>query len=309
MSILSGWQAASSLEWPAPQSPPGQVESPASRSISANSSMKSPRPRRARLHEVLVGIPRVAGAHEHVHDVVHVPLRLGQRQVPRGGQRAGQGRVAAIVVVRAAQYMLGVGVASRADHVVDPGPVFVEPVPVERVVGDGGHRAQPRHAAPQAVAGADMGRVQRARLAAVEPFREVRRVPQVQIAHLRAIGDDDAEQMAGRDVEGPRVAGRNDHLVDLGHGTAYRLVEVPVVGRQLVHRVDRDGFDRAPCRRVGGLPVLRRYCHCQLLSVGCQRAMRSAEATTSPKCMSTQRSVLSCRSLSYEPTQSPATTT
>ena len=73
-----------------------------------------------------------------------------------------------MMVLVSCQEDIGVGIAPGADDVVHASTVLVPPVPAERVVGDGRHRAQVRQTAPQSVAGADMRRMQRPRLAAEE---------------------------------------------------------------------------------------------------------------------------------------------
>ena len=224
-------------------------------------------PRRARLHEVPVRVARVAGAHEEVRHVVHVSLGFGQRQVPRRGQGAGEIRMAAVVVVATGQQVVGVGIAAGADHVVHAGAVLVDAVPVQGVAGDGGHGAEVWKAAPQPVAGADVGRVQGAGLAAVEPLREVVRVPQVQVADLWAVGVDDAKQMPRRDLERPSVPRRHGQRIHEGRAGADRLVEGPVPGRQLVHGVDGHRLHRPPGRRVRRLRMLRWNRHGSLLPI------------------------------------------
>ena len=170
------------------------------------------RPHRTRLHEILMRVAREARAHEDVQHVVHVPLRLRQSQALMAGERARQVGMAAMMVLVAAQQKLGVGIAARADDIVDAAAIVVPAVPVERVVGDGRHRPQIGQRAPQPVAGADMGGVQRARLAAEEALRQVVGVPQVQVADLRTLDADDPEELPGRDLERPRLARRHDRL-------------------------------------------------------------------------------------------------
>ena len=70
-----------------------------------------------------------------------------------------------MMVLAAGQQALGIGIAARADDVVHAAAILVPAVPVERVVGDGGQRPKVGQGAPQPVAGADMGGVERARLA------------------------------------------------------------------------------------------------------------------------------------------------
>jgi hypothetical protein len=106
------------------------------------------RPDRARLHEILVRVPREAGAHEDVEHVVHVPLGLAQGQSGMHRQRAGEIRMATVMIFGPAEEQLRVGIASRPDDVVNAAAVFVEAVPVERIVRDRRHRPQIRQRAP-----------------------------------------------------------------------------------------------------------------------------------------------------------------
>jgi hypothetical protein len=85
-----------------------------------------------------------------------------------------------------------------------------------------------------------MGGVQRTRLAAEKALGEIVGVPQIEVADLRPLGADDPEEMAGRHVEGPRVARRHDRFGDLGQVAPDEFVEGPIVGRQLVRRVADD---------------------------------------------------------------------
>ena len=172
----------------------------------------------------------------------------------------------AVVIVATRQQVIGVGIAAGADHVVNAGAVLVDAVPVQGVEGDRGHGAQVWKSAPQPVPGADVGRVQGARLAAEETFREVVRVPQVQVADLRAFGVDDAEQMPRGDLECPPVPRRHDHFVHQGHALADPLVEGPVPGGHLVHGVDDHRLRRPPGRRIRRFRVLRRNRHGSYLS-------------------------------------------
>ena len=86
-----------------------------------------------------------------------------------------------------------------------------------------------------------MGRVQRAGLAGEEAFAKVVRVPQVQIADLRALDADNAKQMPGRHAERARVARRHDGFGDECEIAPDVVVERAVIGRQLVDGVDDDG--------------------------------------------------------------------
>ena len=142
---------------------------------------------------------------------------------------------------------VGVGVAARADDVVDARAVRVEAVPVERVVGDRRHRPQIGERAPEAVAPAHMGRVERARLAAEKAFGEIGGVPQVEVADLRPLDADDAKEMPGRDIERPPLAWRDDRLADLRHAYARIVGECGGADRRAFVRVD-DNRLRGPAK-------------------------------------------------------------
>src|SRR5690606_5220952 len=89
------------------------------------------------LHEILPRGTGKTGAHEDVEDVVDVTFRLARGNAGRGGERAGEVRVAAVVILAAlAEQVVGVGIAARADHVMHGTAEGVETVPVERVMGD-----------------------------------------------------------------------------------------------------------------------------------------------------------------------------
>ena len=103
--------------------------------------------------------------------------------------------------------------------------VVVPAVPVERIMGDRRHRPQAGQRAPQAIAGADMGGVQLARLAAEEALAKIMRVPQVQITDLRALDADDTKERSGRHFEGFAVARRHRYLGNPGHGFARLLIQ------------------------------------------------------------------------------------
>ena len=119
-----------------------------------------------------------------------------------------------MMVLVSCQEDIGVGIAPGADDVVHAPTVLVPPVPGKRVVGDGRHRAQVRQTAPQSVAGADMRRMQRARLAAEEMLRQVVLVPQVEVADLGTLDAHDANEMARGHSECTPLARRDNELGD-----------------------------------------------------------------------------------------------
>src|ERR1700694_5138773 len=100
--------------------------------------------------------------------------------------------------------------------------------------------------------------VQRPGFAAVEALRQIVGIPQIEIADLRPLHADDPEEMAGRHAEDSCVAWRHDRFGNLGRLQSGALVELPVVGRQLVCGV---AYDRTGCPtldRIGGSLALRR---------------------------------------------------
>jgi hypothetical protein len=135
---------------------------------------------RTGFHEVLVSIAREVGAHEDVHHIMHCELGLADVEVARGGKRAGEVGVAAVVVIVATEQPVRVRVATSTDDVVHPGTIGIPAIPPERIMSDGSHRAQVRQSAPEAVAGGKVGGVQRAGLGAEEALREVGGVEQIE---------------------------------------------------------------------------------------------------------------------------------
>src|SRR5262249_43287838 len=78
------------------------------------------------------------------------------------------------------------------------------------------------------------------------------RVPQVEVADLRTLDADDAEEVAGRNLEGARLARRHDDLADLARALPGALVEGAIVGRHAVNGIDDDRLDRAALGGIGG---------------------------------------------------------
>jgi len=79
---------------------------------------------------------REAGAHEDVEHVMNAALGVLEGEAFARRQRPREVRMTAVVIVAAVEQPVRIGVAARADDVVHPGPVRVEPVPVERVARD-----------------------------------------------------------------------------------------------------------------------------------------------------------------------------
>ena len=163
--------------------------------------------------------------------------------------------MAAMMIVIPIQEAVGVGVAAGADDVMDARAIGVEAVPAERVMRDGRHRPQIGQGAPEPGAGGHMRCIERPRLAAEEALGEIRGVPQIEVADLRAFDADDAEKMPGGYVKSPRFARRRDDLADLRDAGARVVVERSIIGGQPVERVDHDGFRCAALigvyRRIG----------------------------------------------------------
>ena len=154
-----------------------------------------------RFHEVLVRPAQETCTHEHVQHVVDERLRVVERDVERCMQGTGQIRMAAVMLVGASEQSVGVRVTPGADDVMHAGSIIVKSVPLERVMCDGGEGPQIGQIAPQPVAAGDMRGVELTGLAAEETLREVVRVPQVQIADLRAVDADDAKNLTGRNAK------------------------------------------------------------------------------------------------------------
>ena len=88
----------------------------------------------ARLHEVAVGGALVARAHEHVKHVMDMRLCFAQRESRPLSQRPREVRMAAMVIVAPVQEPVGVGVAARANDIMNTRAVGVEAVPTQRIV-------------------------------------------------------------------------------------------------------------------------------------------------------------------------------
>src|SRR5262245_29430537 len=102
-----------------------------------------------------------------------------------------------------------------------------------------------------------MGGVQRAGLAAEEALPEIVRVPQIEIADLRAFYADDAEEMAGGNFERFGVARWHDGLRSLGEVPPRVVVERAVVGWDLVDGVDHGRGSGPAAGGIAGCRILR----------------------------------------------------
>ena len=173
-----------------------------------------------------------------------VMLDRARLHLQLSGKRAGQVGMAAEIIAAAVQHQIGVGIAARADDVVNAGAVLVKTVPAERIVTDGRHRPKIGHIAPEPVTGADMRAMERTRLAAEETLGEIVRVPEIEIANLRTFDADDAEELAARHAKCSGVAGRHDEFVRFDHRAASLLERGHIGPGHCAGRID-DG-------RLGG---------------------------------------------------------
>ena len=80
----------------------------------------------ARLHEVAVGSAFEACAHEYIEHIVDVGLCFVQGKFRSLRQRPREVRVAALVIIGAGYQSLGVGVAARANDIMNARAVGVE---------------------------------------------------------------------------------------------------------------------------------------------------------------------------------------
>ena len=128
---------------------------------------------RACLHEILVRVLGEAGAHEDVEHIMDVMLDFARSDAQLCRESARQIRMAAVIIIAAAQHSVGIGVAARTDNVVNTRAIFVPAIPAERIVADGRHGPEIRHGAPQPIAGADVRRMKRARFPAEEALGEI----------------------------------------------------------------------------------------------------------------------------------------
>ena len=82
-----------------------------------------------------------------------------------------------------------------------------------------------------------MRAVERACLAGEKALVEVVRRPEVEVADLRPLDRNDAEERASRNLEAPRIARRHDHLVHLLPALPCGAVGREVVRHQAVHGI------------------------------------------------------------------------
>ena len=151
---------------------------------------------------------------------------------------------------------MGIGIAAGADHVMHRAPEGIEPVPVERIVGDRRHRAQVRQAGPHPVAGRQMRAVQGARLAGKEPLAQVVGGKQVQVPHLRPLDADDPEEPPRRDLETARPARRHQHLRLQAPPLPRGAIRGQVGARQALDRIADHRGHGLSGGGIGGLGVV-----------------------------------------------------
>ena len=82
-----------------------------------------------------------------------------------------------------------------------------------------------------------MGCMQRPRLATEELFREVVRVPQIEIADLWTLHTDDTKQVSCRYRKFPRIAWRYSEFGDLRQFGTYRIVKGRIKRWQSINRI------------------------------------------------------------------------
>ena len=76
--------------------------------------------------------------------------------------------MAAMVIILTAQLPVCIRIAARADHVMHPGAISIETIPIEGVVSDRCHGSQVGETAPHPVTGTQVGPMQRAGLTAAK---------------------------------------------------------------------------------------------------------------------------------------------
>src|SRR5215813_6374442 len=109
--------------------------------------------------------------------------------------------------------------------------------------------------------------VQSPRLATVEALCQVVRIPKVEVANLRALDADNAEEVSRRNLECLGVPRQDRELHNFGKLSACRVVKRRVERWQFLDRIRQHRRCPAPRRRVGGW---RRMC-------GLRHAFNSSE--------------------------------
>src|ERR1700716_4199471 len=116
-------------------------------------------------------------------------------------------------------------------------------------MGDGGHRTQLRERAPKPVTSAEMCRVQSPRLATVEALSQVMRVPEVEVADLRALYAPYSEEVSCRHLECPGIPGRHRELGNFRQLSARPVVKRGIERWQLLDRIRQHRRCPASLRR------------------------------------------------------------
>src|SRR5262249_56206175 len=81
------------------------------------------------LHEILVSVLRESSAHEDVEHIMYLMLDFARRDPQLCREGARQIRVAAMIIIAAAQHSVRIGIAARADNVVNTRAVPAPPLP------------------------------------------------------------------------------------------------------------------------------------------------------------------------------------
>src|SRR5215468_2943818 len=97
-----------------------------------------------------------------------------------------------------------------------------------------------------------MCRMQSPRLATVETLSQVMRVPEIEVADLRALDAHNAEEVSRRHLECLGVPRRHRELGNLGQLTARPVVKRGIERWQLLDRIRQHRRRPAPRRRVRG---------------------------------------------------------
>ena len=80
-----------------------------------------------------MGVIRKAGAYEYVHHIVHVSFSLGQAQAGTLRECTSDIGMAAIVVVRSIEQVIGIRVSVRTNDIMHARSSRIRSIPLERV--------------------------------------------------------------------------------------------------------------------------------------------------------------------------------